>query len=786
MTKFQTKVKSKTSDAPLSSGVLQRQCACGQHTIAGGTCTECSRKEQVHLQRSAVDDGQASETFVPNVVHEVLRSPGYPLDSSTRDFFEPRFDHDFSRVRVHTDSRAAESALAVNALAYTVGRNVVFGAGQYSPASGPGRRLLAHELTHVVQQQHLNASHTERLKTNDSHGADELQADRVAEQTVDAVIRQESPEASLAGMRKRNSSVVQIDGASSNTPLLQRSRSKNPLFSALSNIGGFFSSMFHGIFGFSDEALKEYLKGLEETGEIERDPDSDDMARAIVSKWMTDRTAFVLTPRLKRLLIQEMLDGPTTLSDETAILDLLETSRDDDLSEIFSAVGPDPQRLKEDLDDQASQARLIKFFAQRYKGGLEGVLKVEWEKRPYFNLKALDDKGVEQFVIKHFSDKDRDLARKILNDLRAVKKDELDFESEAELQTEIFKRLRTSQLMKESQASEAFAYPESLPEDCPGYDKVMPPETRRPNISKHARVNKEAKDYWTDVILGPEVIYYFALTPLGREHGFDAIEKLFARQASTCDKTLIHCDYLTSVIQLRAFAESIGKNTFDERVKSGAITFYLTYFGAEYITATDVRPPRKGMVGPVAPKAVSLQVMRPASEEDLLIGDHVMFWNHLAYDALTLTKGGPWRLENAVIVDKNEKGEDLFEGHGAPTLGDKTVPGTKDEMLGALMTVYNRVADPAIDLTRQVEEGFPDAEKKLKEEYPQVHRGSDGKWFVNELPKNFHRPKKFYELRTLFTGNDPEIIGLRDEINPNLMGLVERPVESRKEPLPKT
>jgi hypothetical protein len=65
---------------------------------------------------------------------------------------EPRFGHDFGHVRVHTDARAAESALAVNALAYTVGRNVVFGAGRYSPGSAGGRNLLGHELAHVVQQ----------------------------------------------------------------------------------------------------------------------------------------------------------------------------------------------------------------------------------------------------------------------------------------------------------------------------------------------------------------------------------------------------------------------------------------------------------------------------------------------------------------------------------------------------------------------------------------------------------------------------------------------------------
>ncbi|MGI8587618.1 MAG: eCIS core domain-containing protein [Chloroflexia bacterium] len=102
------------------------------------------------LQRAAVHPGPAPE--VPPIVHDVLRSPGQPLDAGTRAFMEPRFGHDFSGVRVHTDGRATQSAGAVNALAYTVGRDVVFGAGQYAPGTRAGRQLLAHELTHVVQQ----------------------------------------------------------------------------------------------------------------------------------------------------------------------------------------------------------------------------------------------------------------------------------------------------------------------------------------------------------------------------------------------------------------------------------------------------------------------------------------------------------------------------------------------------------------------------------------------------------------------------------------------------------
>src|SRR5262249_12252937 len=74
------------------------------------------------------------------------------LEGQAREFMESRFGHDFGQVRVHSDARAAASAQAVNALAYTVGRNIVFAQGQYAPGTAQGRRVLAHELTHAVQQ----------------------------------------------------------------------------------------------------------------------------------------------------------------------------------------------------------------------------------------------------------------------------------------------------------------------------------------------------------------------------------------------------------------------------------------------------------------------------------------------------------------------------------------------------------------------------------------------------------------------------------------------------------
>ena len=119
--------------------------------------------------------------FAPPLVHEVLSSSGQPLDLAVRGFMESRFSRDFSGVRVHKDARAAESARAVNALAYTVGRNIVFDAGQYAPATMAGKRLLAHELTHVAQQ---SAAFQRTDSVEAEHDTAEQEAEAIAERAI--------------------------------------------------------------------------------------------------------------------------------------------------------------------------------------------------------------------------------------------------------------------------------------------------------------------------------------------------------------------------------------------------------------------------------------------------------------------------------------------------------------------------------------------------------------------------------------------------------------------------
>jgi hypothetical protein len=130
-----------------AGGEVQRMCA---------ECDEESKEQKVQRKEGTADAPQVAPAVAVNI--SALRGGGSPLSASTRDFFEPRFGADFSRVRVHTGARAADTAKSIHAKAFTVEQDIVFGQGQYAPESADGQRLLAHELTHTIQQAGNRAS----------------------------------------------------------------------------------------------------------------------------------------------------------------------------------------------------------------------------------------------------------------------------------------------------------------------------------------------------------------------------------------------------------------------------------------------------------------------------------------------------------------------------------------------------------------------------------------------------------------------------------------------------
>jgi uncharacterized protein DUF4157 len=190
-----------------------------------GLQRKCAQCEEEQIQRQPMDEKKEEEEALPLQAKEAagqtlqvtpavqaqadgMRGGGQPLPESTRAFFEPRFGHDFSQVRIHTDTQAAESARDVDALAYTVGNHVVFGAGQYAPRTGEGRRLLAHELTHVIQQRSAGTA-TEKLLVDAT-----LKAEQEARH-VDATLFSEGEKASKQSVAVEQSATSHIQRSGS-------------------------------------------------------------------------------------------------------------------------------------------------------------------------------------------------------------------------------------------------------------------------------------------------------------------------------------------------------------------------------------------------------------------------------------------------------------------------------------------------------------------------------------------------------------------------------------------
>jgi hypothetical protein len=676
-------------------------------------------------QRSAGGEGRVSNGVRSSI--DALRGGGIPLRADARAFFEPRFGRDLSAVRLHTGATAARTASALSARAFTVGSDIVFGEHEYRPGNARGDRLLAHELAHTVQQGAVG----ERIQRIPA----DLDIKRIARSIFDAIDGPGTDEEAVYG------ALQQLDRDPGAIDLLKETYLNEYKLDLVADIRD----------DFSDEEL-EYALQLINIGTIGSDQRIERGPNAVVGTATAIERLWAATDRIG--------------TDEEAIFATL-------------------------LPYGRNTAELEDAFRKRYGESLRSVLVSELSgseldyalslMAPEGERKSIADKLSPTLIESHFAPDERDLAGRILRDLLAVRQDRLDFENEQELVDEIRKRLRTSKLMQDSQVGTAFGYPESLPASCPGYS----PDVFQ-QATVHARVNKAAKPYWQDPILDPTFFYIFRLNAFGREHATDSINTLFVNQSSFCDRTLIHCDYLINVIHFRAYAESLGAPAFDDLVRGGKLDPVLTFTGFEKPPADNSKWPAMAAKSPMA---WSLQWVRPASEDDLVIGDHVIFWNHLAYDSITMASPGPWRLENALLVDKDASGRDLYEGHGAPEISPNVVgPGSRDLVLRDLMKVYNDNVEPAIDLAREVDAGAdPGKQLELAKQYPRVAKNDAGEWLIHEREdrdENKMRKRRTYPLRKLSGIGDPDLIGLRDPEDPTRMGVVKRPVESAKGPKP--
>ena len=618
-TRSGTRAPDRTSDSAIGK-LLQRQCTCGKHTLAGDQCEACKSAKSRAPQRkvrigasddplereadqvaeqvlhgarvSPIGDARAAQRFaagadgpngvatkgIPDSVRQVTASTGTALRPPVQHDMEARFGCDFSGVRVHTDSAAANSAREINARAYTLGRHLVFGAGQFRPESADGRRLLAHELTHVLQQ-------------TGAGGQPKAQVQR-----------------------------------------------------------------------------KVVLKGTEMS--------------------LKDRRAFVKAHKW------------------------------------------------------TSKAK----------------------------------------------------ATEIIEDMAAAD-DGFDFKDESELEVEIDKRVATVQHMIESQASSGnkeegvragFGYPFTGASALYGprvnysareFWEPGPPDNyaRRTDKKKNEALNKLPRHSRCTVYGDQCSSYSFKLSAKGKADPYHAIAYLFPHQLGH-KRTLIHCDYLVSVVNFMSFADAIGSTEFNKRVTSyGPQKIQLRWNAFNDLQSEFFNIVKVGGVNTAVRQTGlgSLQNVSPKSEKDLVVGDHVIFFNHLAYDLINRNIGNAWRLENAVLIAKNPKGEDVFLGHGS---GRKTAA----QLRAKLAEEFNDVARPAlalIDKTKSKNKAVADdARATLASKYPRI-KEVGGEWRVSGKAGLCSTVQIDEKLRLIKPG---EVLGPKDPCDQTRMEPVQRPVESAK------
>lgn len=376
---------------PVRGGLLQRKCACGGTLGPTGECETChGKKLQRRLENAAAPssiNNASPVSEVPPIIDEVLRSPGQPLDASTRAFMEPHFGHDFSNVRVHTNEKAADSARAVNALAYTIGQNVAFDTGQYVPGTVSGARLLAHELTHVAQQAQAGERKSQAAKTiSDSSDAAEVEADLVA--------RQVSSGQRVTVTQKPGATIHTLSpGAAAGLGIGAGILGVTGLGLGIAALAGAFDKTT-----FSDDELKTYLKELEK-GHPEGKNVSDNKARAVVQRWQDGHVEFsILTVPIRVLLIREMASGYLSDADQKGILALLRDSIPSELIYILPRIGLDTLRTRFDGENRKQIDAIIEnqdfeVMSLGTDWTVEGVKKIMLRHGDRAALKTIDDLG---------------------------------------------------------------------------------------------------------------------------------------------------------------------------------------------------------------------------------------------------------------------------------------------------------------------------------------------------------------------------------------------------------
>ena len=267
------------------------------------------RKNQSHEPSTRIDRKRilgipsiAPESFQQNLSQ--IKYGGHKLPTTTRTFFENRFGSNFSSVRVHTNGAAARNADNLGARAFTMGKHIVFGRSEYAPATKKGKHLLAHELTHVIQQHQAHPGTKPQKRQNLA-----------------------AREFSIVSRKNKIDHFARPGLKTGTDPIAQRASVGETL------------RRFFGGGNFTETELQNYLQHLDRTNSIENNYDSDNKARAVVNRWKRGDSLYILTDRRKILLIREMMSGFTGDADESRILDILRGATHAELSAIVTDIG---------------------------------------------------------------------------------------------------------------------------------------------------------------------------------------------------------------------------------------------------------------------------------------------------------------------------------------------------------------------------------------------------------------------------------------------------------------
>lgn len=352
----------------------------------------------------------------------------------------------------------------------------------------------------------------------------------------------------------------------------------------------------------------------------------------------------------------------------------------------------------------------------------------------------------------------RDLVISIIRNLHFVRTD-LFFDNYQEFVQEVRKRALISLVMRASQGRTAGTSPTGYPRTC--------------GTDPGPRVSDASQDYW---IVHPSAggeSYWFELSSDGRNNAHEALRTLiFNHQSDPCLRTLMHCDYMISAQQYYVMAEAMGATEFNQAVRDGHINLEIRWNSYEAIVADT----------PTSAAAYqSLQTVELDSESEFIIGDHVIFFNHDAFDDMNQVHRNVrgnfsnWRLENAIVTDMDASGEFRFQGHGYFT------PHRRSAFVGAMVGKMNELVDTAQSAIRAGNTyalgiGYNDGSRF------DVVRGSSPSWqiyFHQGLGVEQNLPVSSMPLRHFTAADypDPFVQHGASKIR------VRRPIESRRESL---